>query len=59
MTYPLEARLRPAHELRAAAVSALAAALVLFSPGLFGLPPSLRTLRLATQPPFFPRTAPG
>ena len=24
-----------------------------------GLPPSLRTLRLATQPPFFPRTAPG
>ena len=25
----------------------------------FGMPPSLRTLRLATQPPFFPRTAPG
>lgn len=35
MTYPLEARLRPAHELRAATVSALGVALVLFSPGLF------------------------
>ena len=35
MAYPLEARLRPAHELGAASVSALGAALVLSSPGLF------------------------
>ena len=33
MAYPLEARLRPAHELGAASVSALGAALVLSSPG--------------------------
>ncbi|HRZ63093.1 MAG TPA: type IV secretion system DNA-binding domain-containing protein, partial [Rubrivivax sp.] len=35
MAYPLEARLRPAHEFGAASVAALGAALVLSSPGLF------------------------
>ena len=35
MTYPLEARLRPAVELGAASVSTLSAALVLLSPQLF------------------------
>jgi conjugative coupling factor TraD (SXT/TOL subfamily) len=35
MAYPLEALLRPAHELRASTVSALAAAWVLWDPGLF------------------------
>ena len=35
MAYPIEALLRPAHELRAAAVSALGAALVLATPGTF------------------------
>ena len=39
MAYPLEARLRPAHELGAASVSALGAALVLSSPGLFLVSP--------------------
>lgn len=39
MAYPLEARLRPAHELGAASVSALGAALILISPGLFLVPP--------------------
>jgi conjugative coupling factor TraD (TOL family) len=39
MPYPLEARLRPAHELGSASVSALAAVLVLGSPGLFLLTP--------------------
>ena len=35
MTYPLEARLRPAVELGAASVSTLSAALVLLSPEFF------------------------
>ena len=39
MAYPLEARLRPAHELGAACVSALGAAMVLSSPGLFLVTP--------------------
>ncbi|ATE60318.1 conjugative coupling factor TraD, PFGI-1 class [Thauera sinica] len=39
MAYPLEGRLRPAHELGAASVSALGAALVLSSPGLFLVSP--------------------
>ena len=39
MAYPLEARLRPAHELGAAFVSALGSAMVMSSPGLFLLTP--------------------
>ncbi len=39
MAYPLESRLRPAHELGAASVSALGAALVLSSPWLFLVSP--------------------
>ena len=35
MAYPLEALLRPAHELRASCVSALGAGMVLWDPGLF------------------------
>ena len=35
MAYPLEALLRPAHELRASCVSALSASMVLWDPGLF------------------------
>ena len=35
MTYPLEALLRPAYELRAAAISSLAAAAVIWSPSAF------------------------
>ena len=41
MAYPLEALLRPAYELRAAAVSCLGAAAVLTSPSTFLLPPGL------------------
>ena len=40
MAYPLEALLRPAYELRAAAVSCLGAAAVLTSPSTFLLPPA-------------------
>jgi hypothetical protein len=39
MAYPLEARLRPAHEIGAASASALGATMVLSSPGLFLLTP--------------------
>jgi len=35
MAYPIEALLRPAHELRSAAVSALGAVVVLATPGTF------------------------
>ena len=35
MAYPLESLLRPAYELRAAAVSALAAAVVMTKPSIF------------------------
>ena len=35
MAYPLEARLRPAHELRSACASALGAGVVIGAPGLF------------------------
>jgi hypothetical protein len=35
MAYPLEALLRPAHELRAACASALGAGVVIGAPGLF------------------------
>jgi len=41
MTYPLEALLRPAYELRAAAVSGVGAAAVLTSPATFMLTPDL------------------
>lgn len=41
MGYPLEALLRPAYELRAAAVSCLGAAAVMTSPSTFLLPPEL------------------
>jgi conjugative coupling factor TraD (TOL family) len=41
MAYPLEALLRPAYELRAAAISALAAAAVVWSPSTFMLTPEL------------------
>ena len=41
MGYPLEALLRPAYELRAAAVSGLAAAVVMTSPSTFLLTPEL------------------
>jgi conjugative coupling factor TraD (TOL family) len=44
MTYPLERRLRPAYELSAAAVSALAAAMVLVVPGVFLLAPPWNVL---------------
>ena len=41
MTYPLEALLRPAYELRAAAVSGIAAAAVITKPAIFMLTPEL------------------
>lgn len=41
MTYPLEARLRPAYELYAAAASGIAAAMVLVTPATFLLPRDL------------------
>src|SRR5688500_17456005 len=41
MAYPLEALLRPAYELRAAAVSCLGAAAVLLAPSTFLLTPQL------------------
>ena len=41
MGYPLESLLRPAYELRAAAVSCLGVAAVLTSPSTFLLPPGL------------------
>ena len=41
MTYPLEALLRPAYELRAAAVSSVGAAAVMISPATFMLTPEL------------------
>ena len=41
MGYPLESLLRPAYELRAAAVSCLGVAAVLTSPSTFLLPPEL------------------
>ena len=66
MAYPLEARLRPAHELGAASVSALGAALILSSPGLFLISPPWHLalaglavrLWLPRHParPYFPRT---